>query len=596
MKNKFEQYYLNFENHITGRWAISFRMWLYLSVIGGLGVISRVRDIHNISTLQATYCAVFVLTLNIPLFVLVSEVILKSRREINQEPYKVFSSYILLWVGNVIVESIFTYYFLDKPVLLGPQVFAPLFPSFFGLMTCAYLLAEFDSNRTDIGRLQYAQEVLVNTAAKARIRIESERSSLIEAIQKSIFVQLDALKLQLTDARNNQSRKEILRIANELEEYSRQTIRSLSHEIANDSLSKFRIDRTIFIGRGKTSQFSNIYDPKLSVFFATSYMILVGGFSELSLDGWSGFLFNLTIALVVFPFLAIGAAIIHLRRDSNIFERFTYFLLSIFVIGFIVFRVTAKLEQDVFTLLNAYEPNVIALRALTTIILTSLIMTLIEARRKTRLKLEEMNSTLNQELDWIESRSGEVRDEIASVLHGPLQGRIAGIALALRLEDENGDTDAAKKEEHLSQMISILDSVLRDVQKLFEIDTVPGTKSIAIKLLDLKRSWQGIVQINWLVDPSVYVNLEESKLETVMDIIYEAVSNAVRHGQARSIKIELEIVDKVLEILITDDGLGVPKDFKSGIGLHKISAIGASYFFSQVVEKGAQLIIKLPLA
>ena len=148
----------------------------------------------------------------------------------------------------------------------------------------------------------------------------------------------------------------------------------------------------------------------------------------------------------------------------------------------------------------------------------------------------------------------------------------------------------------MSQMISILDSVLRDVQKLFEIDTVPGTKSIAIKLLDLKRSWQGIVQINWLVDPSVYVNLEESKLETVMDIIYEAVSNAVRHGQARSIKIELEIVDKVLEILITDDGLGVPKDFKSGIGLHKISAIGASYFFSQVVEKGAQLIIKLPLA
>ena len=596
MKNQYEQYYLNFENHITGRWAISFRMWLYLSVIGGLGVTSRVRDIHNISNLQAATCAVFVLIVTVPLYVLVSEVILKARRENNQELYKVFSSYLLLWVGNVIAESFFTYFYLDKSVLLGPQVFAPLFPSFFGLITCAYLLAEFDSNRSDISRLQYAQEVLVNTTEKARIRIESERSKLIEAIQKSIFVQLDALKLQLTDARNNHSRKEILRIANELEEYSRQTIRSLSHEIANDSLSKFRIDRTIFIGRGKTSQFSNIYDPKLSVFFATSYMILVGGFSELSLDGWSGFLFNLTIALVVFPFLAIGAAIIHLRRDSNIFERFTYFLLSIFVIGFIVFRVTAKLEQDVFTLLNAYEPNVIALRALTTIILTSLIMTLIEARRKTRLKLEEMNSTLNQELDWIESRSGEVRDEIASVLHGPLQGRIAGIALALRLEDENGDTDAAKKEEHLSQMISILDSVLRDVQKLFEIDTVPGTKSIAIKLLDLKRSWQGIVQINWLVDPSVYVNLEESKLETVMDIIYEAVSNAVRHGQARSIKIELEIVDKVLEILITDDGLGVPKDFKSGIGLHKISAIGASYFFSQVVEKGAQLIIKLPLA
>ena len=595
MKNQYEQYYLNFENHITGRWAISFRMWLYLSVIGGLGVTSRVRDIHNISNLQAATCAVFVLIVTVPLYVFVTEVILKARRENNQELYKVFSSYLLLWVGNVIAESFFTYFYLDKSVLLGPQVFAPLFPSFFGLITCAYLLAEFDSNRSDISRLQYAQEVLVNTTEKARIRIESERSKLIEAIQKSIFVQLDALKLQLTDARNNHSRKEILRIANELEEYSRQTIRSLSHEIANDSLSKFRIDRKIFIGRGKTSQFSNIYDPKLSVFFSTIYMIIVGGFSELSLDGWSGFLFNLTIALVIFPFLAIGATLIYLRRGSNIFERFTYFLLSIFVIGFMVFRVSAKLEQDLFTLSNAYEPNVLALRALTTITLTSLIMTLIEARRKTRLKLEEMNSKLNQELDWIESRSGEVRDEIASVLHGPLQGRIAGIALALRLEDENGETDDAKKEEHLSQMISILDSVLRDVQKLFEIDTVPDTKSIEIKLLDLKKSWQGIVEIYWEIAASVYVSLEESKLDSVMDILYEAVSNAVRHGRARNIKIELEITGNVLEILVTDDGLGVSGDIKSGIGLHEMAAIGANYSFNLARDKGAQLIVKLPL-
>jgi signal transduction histidine kinase len=260
-----------------------------------------------------------------------------------------------------------------------------------------------------------------------------------------------------------------------------------------------------------------------------------------------------------------------------------------------VFRVSAKLKQDVFTLSNAYEPNVIALRALTAITLTSLIMTLIEARRKTRLKLEEMNSELNQELDWIESRSGEVKDEIASVLHGPLQGRIAGIALALRLEDDNGGTDDAKREEHLSQMISILDLVLRDVQKLFEIDTVPDAKSIAIKLLDLKKSWQGIVEVYWEITASVYVNLEESKLDSVMNILYEAVSNAVRHGQARNIKIELEITGNVLEILVTDDGLGVSGDIKSGIGLHKMAAIGANYSFNLARDKGAQLIVKLPL-
>ena len=596
MKNQIEQYYLNFENHITGRWAISFRMWLYLSVIGGLGVISRVRDIHNISTLAATYCAVFVLILNIPLYVLISEVVLKKRKEEPQELYKVFSSYLSLWLGNVVAEGFFTYFYLDKPVYLGPQVFAPLFPSFFGLLTCAYLLAEFDTNRSDIGRLQYARNVLVNTTSAARKRIEIERARLIEAIQKSIFVQLDALKSQLTDAKNSESRNEILRIANELEEYSRQTIRSLSHEIANDSLSSLRIDRKIFVGGDKTSQFSNIYDPKLSVFFALTYLFIVGGFNELSLNGWSGFLFNSTIALVAAPFLLIGATLIYLRRGGSILERFTYFLLSIFVVGFVVFRASANFELNVFDLPNAYQPNVMALRTLTTIVLASLIMTLIEARRKTRLQLEAMNSKLNQELEWIESRSAEVRDEIASVLHGPLQGRIAGIALALRLEEENGESSSSKKEEHLSQMIHILDSVLRDVQNLFEIDVNPDTKSIAVKLLDLKKSWNGIVEINWEIDPSVYANLSESKYQVVLDILYEAVSNAVRHGHAKRIEIEFSIDDGHLRMLVTDNGLGISKEFKSGIGLHKMAASGANYSFNLVRDKGAQLIVKLPLA
>jgi signal transduction histidine kinase len=595
MKNQYEQYYLNFENHITGRWAISFRMWLYLSVIGGLGVTSRVRDIHNISNLQAATCAVFVLVTTVPLYILISEVILKNRREKHQELYKVFTSYLLLWFGNVISESFFTYFYLDKPVLLGPQIFAPLFPSFFGLLTCAYLLAEFDSNRTDISRLKYAKDVLLNTTSKARVRIEGERAKLIDAIQKSIFVQLDALKYQLSDARNSHSRKEILRIANELEEYSRQTIRSLSHEIANDSLSNFRIDRKIFIGQVVSREFSNIYDPKLSVFFASVYMIIVGGFSELSLDGWNGFLFNLTITLTIFPFLVIGASVIHLRRESSIFERFTYFLISIFVIGFIVFRVSAKLEQNFFSLSNAYEPNVIAIRALTTIILTSLIMTLIEARRKTRSMLEQMNSKLHQELEWIESRSSEVRDEIANVLHGPLQGRIAGIALALRLEDEKDEFDDSRNEAHLGQMVAILESVLRDVQQLFEARSDKEIKSIAIKLQDLKKSWQGIAEINWKIDAGVFAHLPDSKLQAVEEIFYEAVSNAVRHGRARNINFDLAIQENSLISIITDDGAGLSENSSPGIGLHKIKNHGGSYSFNAKNKNGAQLIAKLPL-
>ena len=93
MKNQYEEYYLNFEKHLTGRWAISLRMWLYLSVIGGLGVTSRVRDIHNISNLKAATCAVFVLIVTVPLYILVSQTILKDRRTKSQDLYKEETSY-----------------------------------------------------------------------------------------------------------------------------------------------------------------------------------------------------------------------------------------------------------------------------------------------------------------------------------------------------------------------------------------------------------------------------------------------------------------------------------------------------------------------
>jgi signal transduction histidine kinase len=265
------------------------------------------------------------------------------------------------------------------------------------------------------------------------------------------------------------------------------------------------------------------------------------------------------------------------------------------VIGFIVFRVSAKLEQNFFSLSNAYEPNVIAIRALTTIILTSLIMTLIEARRKTRSMLEQMNSKLHQELEWIESRSSEVRDEIANVLHGPLQGRIAGIALALRLEDEKDEFDDSLNEAHLGQMVAILESVLRDVQQLFEARSDKEIKSIAIKLQDLKKSWQGIAEINWKIDAEVFAHLPDSKLQAVKEIFYEAVSNAVRHGRARNINFDLAIQENSLISIITDDGAGLSENSSPGIGLHKIINHGGSYSFNAKNKNGAQLIAKLPL-
>ena len=58
-----------------------------------------------------------------------------------------------------------------------------------------------------------------------------------------------------------------------------------------------------------------------------------------------------------------------------------------------------------------------------------------------------------------------LRKELASILHGPLQGRIAGIAMALRLNAEEEDLSDEEKSKKLVDIERLLQTVIHDVQE-----------------------------------------------------------------------------------------------------------------------------------
>jgi signal transduction histidine kinase len=582
-------------DRITGRWAVSLKAWIYLTFLGIFGTKSRTYALLDITQLESFLLAISVHLLNAPIYYFFAQKLLKKRFTEPLSLVAVFGSFLVFMLTIATSEILITIYVFNQTAYLGPQLFAPLFPSLFGFIASSYLLAEFDKNRTDIKRLAFAQATLEKTAKESQDQIIAERSQLISAIQNSVFYQLDALKKQFSTLGINPRRTEIERLANELEEYSANTIRSLSHEIAEDVSNKSPIDRLSFVGSSKARNSFNAYQPYISFKFALLGLVLVGGNHQASLSGYKGFILQLAATLAIAPILLMGKIATRKLNPKNIYLGFTSYLFTIFLSGYVLTVVAHSQFISNLEIRNLYSPIIYSGRTLAGVVVASLVVTIVEARRKTVNDLVAMNAKLQVELDWMDSRSRELHRELASILHGPLQGRIAGIAMALRLNAVEENLGDDEKSRRLIEIENLLLTVINDVQALFKIEKNQPEASIIIKLINLRRSWEGIAKVKWTIEPNVFAALSVNQFDVVSDILYESVSNSVRHGGASTVLISLSSDSSDLIFTVTDDGKGVSEKFIPGGGLHKLSEVGATYSFDYKIEHGAKLTVRLPI-
>jgi len=580
---------------ITGRWAVSFKAWLYLTLIGILGTKTRTYALLDITQTESFLLAFAVHLINAPIYYFFAHKLLQQRFTEQLSLARVLASFTIFILTIACSEILITIYVFNQTAYLGPQLFAPLFPSLYGFIASSYLLAEFDKNRVDIRRLAFAQTTLEKTAQQSQDQIIAERSQLISAIQDSVFYQLDALRKQFSTITGISKRNEIERLANELEDYSVKTIRNLSHEMASDTGSDKQVDRKSFIGSKNLKSFSLSYQPYISFKLSVTTMILIGGNHEASLNGLNGFLFQMIATLAIAPILLIGSNLTRKYSPKNLYLGFSAFLATIFVSGYVLVVTANWMHMSNFEQRNEYQPIVFSARTLAGIILASLIVTIVMARRKTIGDLVEMNKKLQVDLDWMDNRSRELRKEIASILHGPLQGRIAGVALALRLIAADEEATEDEKIKKLDEIEKLLTSVIRDVQELFKVEKNKTDASIVVKLINLRRSWDGIAKVKWTIEPHVFAVLSANYFKTVNEILYEAVSNSVRHGGATDVLISLNASINNIILTITDNGNRVSTAPTPGAGFHKFSELGATYNFDLAVDSGAKLTVLLPI-
>jgi signal transduction histidine kinase len=182
------------------------------------------------------------------------------------------------------------------------------------------------------------------------------------------------------------------------------------------------------------------------------------------------------------------------------------------------------------------------------------------------------------------------QQELLHTLHDSLGQTLTGLGmLSTGLSQRLTATDAATAAtaaEIARQTQQALDQVRLLAKNLFPIEV--EAESLMAALRDLASATEGLHKIQVRVEGEAPSALRDGKIATELyRIAQEAVTNSVKHAQAKAITIRVDDSSGLMRLAITDDGIGIPHTPPGdGAGLrimrYRATSIGASL----TIERG----------
>ena len=187
--------------------------------------------------------------------------------------------------------------------------------------------------------------------------------------------------------------------------------------------------------------------------------------------------------------------------------------------------------------------------------------------------------------------SDQERRRIGQDLHDGLCQHLAGIELMSQVLEQKlaakSKTDAARVGEiarHVRDAIAQTRSLARGLSPV-----TLESEGLALALQELAGNAEKMFGITCRVSASKPGNARALAIDThLYRIAQEAVSNAIKHGKARQVVIELEVTSRATRLTIADDGSGIsdPPPRNNGMGLrimeYRASMIGGTL----TIQKG----------
>jgi len=571
---------------VTGKWSISFRAWMFLTPLSALMIAGNSSSYYKLNLRDTLLLILISIISSSFITIFLNFTLLKDRKKTNQPLLKVVIAYLLIWLSLVIPQSYFIINHINHPLNIGLSVFSQMIPIVTALFAFSFIFALNEKIFIDKSKIDFALDQLQIIQKKAIKNNSEQVQKAISIVSHSIKQPLFELTKQIEVMKSDKSK--LLKFSNELEKYSELIVRESSHEIYTNSESINKIDRNIFRGNTDSNRSFNWLFSNLSPIYTLISIAAVTGISQMSINGFAGLCFVLAIELVISPVLFLGASLL----KTNYFQKFWKNLILIFAIliacGILVTISSLFLLNNLFVFTYELNPSGIALRIVSIIFGGILISSMVKTDVDNYQKIIETNELLEREIRLLENLSKNNGVKIANLLHGPVQGKIAGVVLALRIYASN---DKAISETEIDKIKKILNSVDRDLDQIINSSNNISQFDFTQSINKLKSNWGELIQVVIVNENWFDAGLLNSYAASMSEVLDEAISNALRHGLASKVDIGISFVNNNLKITVTDDGSGIDENYKPGFGMGVYKDNNFKYSIFKGQNGGSQLIL-----
>mgnify|MGYP000054719677 FL=1 len=177
--------------------------------------------------------------------------------------------------------------------------------------------------------------------------------------------------------------------------------------------------------------------------------------------------------------------------------------------------------------------------------------------------IERQLGNYERELRWtIAAVNGQhwlQKKQFARKIHGPIQSEVAAAAIRIERSLSSGEVSQSG-EEALQHLRDRLAKLLNDTK---------GTAEVRPVLNEIAETWHGLCQIEFILSEDDECTLRNDSIcvETVLEIAREACSNAIRHGSAEHIQLEIDFAaPDLVKIRVWNDGTKLDLVSNRGVG------------------------------
>lgn len=453
-----------------------------------------------------------------------------------------------------------------------------------------YVAATLSEERERAVQLRLAHAELLAVRESTEQLLAAERARLAEAVRQSVSPEISRLRQLVTVLDRPASTSEISALADRVAAYSTDVVRQTSRDIRVDD----SMPRPVLAARGHGGQLPTVMQSYARA--SQPIFVPMGLITLRALTVWASQDDLLAAALGLVGLAVVtGAGWLLRSMIDRLLPRPSWKELvasSSLAVGM---AVTLMLIFD-WARAGASGPNYVPLPLIVAFVLAVLVAARLVTALELRWQLQIADGErVNDELQSANRQLAEevhlVRDKLAGILHGPVQGRLAAASMALRMyvsARESGEQPDLKAT--VAMTTTLLDRAHADIERL-GVGASEDELTLDEGIRRVTANWSGLLAVEYVIDDRW--SRPGELIADCTDLIAELVTNASRHGDARHVSIRVMGVDvHELRIEAVDDGSG-PGEAVEGQGLAGVRRWHGDWRVSRDSNGGARVVLTL---